>query len=58
MRTIRWLKAGYFGMDYGTIYPVQREWNDRLFIIDEFGRSQMFHTCYTGILFEEVSHAS
>ena len=58
MKYIKWLKMCYPGLDMGAVYSVEKEWEDWLFFFNEFGRQIVVHSCYKGILFEEVSHAS
>jgi hypothetical protein len=59
MKSIKWLKMCYPGMDLGATYPVEKEFTGTLegylLITDEFGRNVMLHKCYLGILFTEVS---
>jgi hypothetical protein len=56
MKSIKWLKACYPGLDAGGIYQVAREWGRFIFFYDEWGRLQTVHTRYNGILFAEVSN--
>lgn len=57
MKSIKWLKMCYPGLDMGATYSVEKEWCGFLFITDEFGRLQTVHNRYSGILFKEVSRA-
>ena len=53
MKSIKWLKTCYSGLDMGAIYPVEDQWSGFIFFRDEFGRLQSVHTRYTDILFTE-----
>jgi hypothetical protein len=54
MKSIKWLKMCYSGLDMGAAYDVVNEWEGFLFFYDEFGRMLSVHIRYLGILFEEV----
>lgn len=56
MKAIKWLKVCYSGLDMGSIYPVENQWNNFIFFRDEFGCLQCFSTHYLGILFVDASH--
>lgn len=53
--SIKWLVSGYGGMDYGSTYKVESEFEGWLNFYDEFGRAQMVHRRYEGILFEVIN---
>lgn len=54
MKSIKWLKMRYSGLDMGAVYEIVSEWEGFLFFFDEFGRMQSFHNRYNGILYEVV----